>query len=287
MQKIILTGASGYVGTSFIRKFAKKYEFILISKNKSIEKYNDIFPNLQVLNVDDINVDTFQNKNIYAFVHLAAFGSYLTDSKHIKDLIRANIELPTKILDLYSTSGGINFLNIGSYWQHYRNNTYFPNSLYAASKQAFEDIVDFYVLNKNFNAITIKLFETYGPNDPRPKLLKLVYDAGKGNHEIDLTSGNQLANYTHIDDISEAINIALQSFNRGHHKYLVKSSKTYKLKEIIEKFVSINHLDVKLKWGERPHSKRDFFHEVNIHPILPGWSDTIKIDEGLKELYQS
>ena len=59
-------------------------------------------------------------------------------------------------------------VNTGTSWQHYENKDYSPVNLYAATKQSFEAILQYYVEVASLKAITLKLFETYGLDDPRP-----------------------------------------------------------------------------------------------------------------------
>src|SRR5690606_40584249 len=64
-------------------------------------------------------------------------------------------------------------INTSSYSQHVNQEHYNPNSLYAATKQAYEDILRFY--STKLNIINLVLFDNFGPNDPRPKIMNLLY----------------------------------------------------------------------------------------------------------------
>ena len=49
-----------------------------------------------------------------------------------------------RLVEALAQGGCGTFVNTGSAWQHVDGEPYRPKSLYAATKQAFEDIVHFY-----------------------------------------------------------------------------------------------------------------------------------------------
>jgi CDP-3, 6-dideoxy-D-glycero-L-glycero-4-hexulose-4-reductase len=55
-------------------------------------------------------------------------------------MITSNITFGTKLLEIASRTGVKTFINTSSAMQNYDNNSYSPTNLYAATKQAFEDI---------------------------------------------------------------------------------------------------------------------------------------------------
>ena len=65
-------------------------------------------------------------------------------------------------------------LTAGTAWQHYNNQSYDPVCLYAATKQAYECLIDYYVKVHGLHAVTVKLHDTYGEGDERGKLFYLL-----------------------------------------------------------------------------------------------------------------
>ncbi len=275
-KKVLITGGTGFLGSTFISKYSDQYEFLIISR-QNIK--NSIHP-------DNLNLKTVQDFKPEFFIHLAANATLALNPTSITDIIRTNIEFPTQVLELFMLAGGKKVLNIGSYWEHKNNSSYSPNSLYAASKKAFEDLLQYYVDVRGAEAITLKIFDNYGKNDPRKKILRLVYDAHRNQTPLDLSGGEQLLNFLHAEDIAEAFNVALNKIIKSHQFFLVKSEKTSKLKEIVNEFCRVNNLTPKLNWGVREYGPYEFFEEITVHPILPGWSPKISFQEGFKDLYQ-
>ena len=67
-------------------------------------------------------------------------------------------------------AGCYRMVNTGTSWQHYENSDHRPSNLYAATKQAFEEILNFYATAYPLRVCSLHLSDTYGPNDIRPKL---------------------------------------------------------------------------------------------------------------------
>ena len=74
--------------------------------------------------------------------HIA--GYYLSDHKpeDVDRLIDSNIRFGTVLLEALAHAGGGNVVNLGSYTQNYDSTDYRPLNLYAATKQAFADVLE-------------------------------------------------------------------------------------------------------------------------------------------------
>lgn len=275
-KKVLISGGTGFLGSTFIKKYSSLYEFLVISRQ-------DI-PN--VVHPKNLTLELLQEFRPEYFMHLAAHSTMGADYKTVKETIRTNIEFPTLVTELFFQAGGKKILNVGSYWEHMNNAEYSPNSIYAASKKSFEDLLQYYVDIKGVSAVTLKLFDTYGKNDPRRKILRIIYDSHKNQLPLDISGGDQIISLVHAEDVAEAFEVGLKAISKGHQSYLVKAKQVVKLKEIINEFCRINNLSPKLNWGARPYSSQDFFTEVTVNPLLPGWSPKIALTDGLKDLFQ-
>ena len=88
--------------------------------------------------------------------------------------------------------------------QHYKNKEYSPINLYAATKQAFEDITKYYVRVSNLNFVTLELFETFGPKDTRSKIFNLLSKRTKQEKSIKLSPEKKILDMNYIDDVTDA-----------------------------------------------------------------------------------
>jgi nucleoside-diphosphate-sugar epimerase len=93
-------------------------------------------------------------------------------------LVEANVAFPTRLVDALAGLGAsARFVNAGTAWQHVGGERYRPKNLYAATKQAFEDVLAHYCERQRLRVITLNLFDTYGADDRRGKVLSALVGA--------------------------------------------------------------------------------------------------------------
>ena len=179
MNRIVVTGATGYIGSNLIRKLIDKDKevYIIVREHSRFDLIDDI--------KDKVNIFVYDNKieNLINFFnrvkpdivyHLASL--FIAEHKYsdIPNLIESNVKFGTEVLEAMNQSGTKKLINTGTAWQHYNNEEYNPVCLYAATKEAFEKIIEFYTNACGFKAITIELYDTYGPKDNRKKIINLL-----------------------------------------------------------------------------------------------------------------
>jgi nucleoside-diphosphate-sugar epimerase len=161
-------------------------------------------------------------------------------------------------------------------------------SLYAATKQAFEALLDFYIDAHGFRAITLKLFDTYGPRDPRPKLLSLLATAAATGVALDLSAGEQLIDLVYIDDVVEAFVLAGQRLLSGasgaSETYAVSSGSPVPLRQLVAQYAAVTGAQLNLRWGARPYRAREVMVPWNTGAALPGWAPTVSLEEGFRRV---
>ena len=72
--------------------------------------------------------------------HLASLFLAQHNSQQIVPLIESNVLLGVQVLEAMSSAGVKLLVNTGTSWQHFHSGSFRPVNLYAATKQAFEDI---------------------------------------------------------------------------------------------------------------------------------------------------
>jgi nucleoside-diphosphate-sugar epimerase len=233
-------------------------------------------------------IHAMRNAKPQAVFHLASL--YLTDhqEKDISDLVNSNILLGTQVLEAMTQLGVEYFVNAGTAWQQFSESNASPVNMYAATKQAFEAIVDYYADAKNISAVTLKIFDTYGPNDWRPKLVNLLIAKAKSGEGIDLSPGEQKIHLVHVDDIVDAFLIAqyhLQHSNKGAHKvYCLPSSKPHSVIELVQTIEELGGRPIYAKWGARSYRNREVMHPWLAEDVLNGWEEKIDLRTGIGSL---
>ena len=159
-------------------------------------------------------------------------------------MIQSNILFGTQLIEAMTVNGVYSLINTGTSWQHFQNQPYNPVCLYAATKQAYETILAYYMEVSPLKVVTLKLFDTYGPNDPRRKLIPLLHEAAEKQHTLAMSPGEQLIDIVHIDDICNAFVVAADRIINNvifsqWEEYAVSSGKPLLLKDIVKTYEAV------------------------------------------------
>jgi nucleoside-diphosphate-sugar epimerase len=290
-MKILMTGSTGFIGTHLYSKLKKSDCDIKVIINKNPIVYSE-----NILEEKDIHTyvnhyklkDFITSFNPDLCIHLASSSSEDGSLESIDNLINSNLKFSTELINSLSLSSCRKFINTGTSWQHYESVVYNPVNLYAATKQAFQDILLYYAEAFDFRIITLKLFDTYGPNDHRKKIINLLLNQIKSEQPIKLTPGNQLINLVHVDDIVEAYMVAIELIvkNSGEKitEYGVSSNKSISIKSLVKLIEELSGSDLNIIFGGFNYRNREVFTPWRSFNLLPGWKPKIELDAGLKEM---
>lgn len=244
MKRAIVTGATGFVGSNLCKHLIKNaWEVSIITRPSS--DYSNISSVLRSIDVFEYDgkierlIEYFNKKNADVVFHLASLFIAEHESNQIDNLVDSNIKFGLHILEAMKESRTKILINTGTSWQHYNSNEYNPVDLYAATKQAFESLIKYYVEAENIRCVTLKLFDTYGESDTRPKLINLLHKYADQRAELNMSLGEQLLDLVHVDDVVIAFLKAyeyLEEQDIQYQEFGVSSGKTIKLKELIELF---------------------------------------------------
>ncbi|MBI4707816.1 MAG: NAD-dependent epimerase/dehydratase family protein [Candidatus Omnitrophica bacterium] len=244
-MKILITGANGFIGKHLSKKLLSNgYKICTILRNESTAaemKKRGINYFADRGNTEEL-IEYFKKEKFDGCIHLASCFIVEHKSAEITDLINSNLLFSTRVLEA-SVKADINwFINTGTFWQHYENKEYSPVNLYAATKQAFEAVIRYYLDISSINIVTLKLNDTYGPEDTRPKIFRLWRDIAESGDFMEMSPGEQLVDFLYVDDVIDAYirmmeilkNEAAGNF-RGK-SYAVSSGSPVTLKELAELF---------------------------------------------------
>ncbi|QZT36140.1 NAD-dependent epimerase/dehydratase family protein [Halosquirtibacter xylanolyticus] len=294
-MRILITGATGFVGSNLTHYFIDQGYSVTVTVRDSSSFYNlkDINDKIDTILYDGTITSLkkgIKDKNIDTVLHLASLFIAEHKTDDIDNLITSNILFGTQLLEAMKVCGVKKIINTGTSWQYYHQETYNPVSLYAATKHAFSNILEYYIQAEGFKAIDLILYDTYGENDNRGKLINLLHQFSDSKKVLDMSKGEQRLYFVHISDVCYAYKVALtllDKTNTTHPIYSVRGNINYSLKEMVYLFEQVTGKNLKINWGKRAYRKREVMNPFSVGQIMPNWESKISLAEGLKLLHQS
>jgi nucleoside-diphosphate-sugar epimerase len=295
-RRALVTGATGFVGSHLVRTLVREgwVVHILVRPTSDLSALGPERDRVNVHRHDgsiQVLTTALDDSAPDVVFHLASL--FISEHKpdHVKPLISANILFPTLLLEAMAMTQVRCLVNTGTAWQHYRDAPYSPVCLYAATKQAFEAVLQYYVETHKFRAITLKLFDTYGPEDHRPKLFSLLAKAAGATEPLAMSAGDQHLNLVYIDDVVAAYLSAakrvVDASHDGHEIYAVSSNATVPLRDVVSVYERVTRTRLNIAWGAMPYRQREPMRPWSGGIALPGWSPRVSLSEGIARLAES
>lgn len=288
-MKIIVTGATGFIANAIVERLINDGHTIycIIRETTNITSLNH---QVQTF-VDTGNTDALSNffKEITpdGVLHLASLVLVNHTLEDIESLIVSNILFSTRLLEASVNSQSKWFINTGTFWQNYNDENYNPVNLYAATKQAFEDIAKFYYETEKINFVTIKLNDTFGANDTRSKIFNLWGRAIENHENLGMSPGDQIIDISYIDNIVDAYMLMLTqlqddpSYCYKGEVYAVNSEERMSLKELATLYADVTNTHVDITWGGRPYREREVMVPWTKGKPVPGWKQKIPLRDAI------
>lgn len=296
MQSALVTGGSGFIGSHLVSRLQEMgWTVSVLSRDpqRASSILQDI-PQSAVCHYDGsyesvlASVETSEPDVVF---HLASHFVAEHKIADIEPLLESNLCFGTRLLEAMSTTGVRHFVNTGTSWQNFHGDAYDPVCLYAATKQAFEDMLFFYAASGRVSAITLKLFDTYGPGDTRPKLLPALRRAAQSSEVLRMSPGEQKLDLVYIDDVVDAYVRASKRLGEEHiddtSDYAVTSGQAVPLRGLVELMQELTGGKPEVEWGARPYRVREVMEPWKGGQVVPGWAPKVGLREGLERFLQS
>lgn len=289
-ETILLTGATGFLGSHLLEAFLKKGYKVVILKRSTSNKWriNHLAGKYVSYNVDEQPLErAFSEQRIDYVVHTACHYGRNKDS--ISQVVETNLMLGIRLLDAAIRFNTNTFFNTDTLLQKYLN-------IYTLSKKQFVEWLK--QQSERIQVVNLKLEHMYGAKDDTTKFVPWVLSQLKQNvDEINLTAGEQKRDFIHVDDVVSAYLITLQKSNKleqfsefdvGTGNLMTIKSFIVKIKEAYEKETDVSNV-TSLNFGAIPYRKGEMMEvKVNIKPLINlGWKQNYKIDEGIADILKN
>lgn len=287
--RVLVTGATGFIGRHLCARLAKEGTQVHAVVRPGSRR--ETLGATAICHVHDGStrsladvLDAVQPDIVF---HVASTFLARHGADDVEPLVRSNVLFGTQLLESMSERPTARLLNVGTTWQHYEGKPYGPVNLYAATKQAFEDIAAYYHCARGAGVLTLELSDTYGPGDTRRKLFNLLHEAQASGRPLRMSPGLQEIDLVHVADVVSALlrgaELLVESAQPLMRKYQVSSGNPRPLREVVAMFESATGARVPVEWGALPYREREMM-TAWAGEGLPGWRPAVSLEDGLRRM---
>ena len=296
MKKILLTGASGFIGKNTIPFLLENdYEVHGFSR-RCKPKFLNSSIHWHSVNILDMEATKLLVESLAA-THILHLAWYTTHSrywtnKENNEWVKASLSL----LASFANSGGKRAVFAGTCAEYdwsqgacsEDNTPLKPLSLYSICKNSLREQAEQYASKNRVSFAWGRLFFLYGPEEKEERLVPSVIRALLAGKTAKCTHGRQVRDFIHVKDAASAFVALLDSDIQ--EPVNIASGNPVELRTIVELIAKdIGHPEL-VEWGAVSTSKND-------PPLLTaktkklrnqlGWSPKYNLKTGLAETIQS
>ena len=298
MKKIVITGATSFIGIHLIQEWLKEQCEIFAVVRPNSENIDRIPQNVKihVMELEMLDYDKLPdiiNKADF-FYHLAWEGARVP-YRDDKILQRKNYDCTLKAYEVAVKMGCNFFLGSGSQaeygvMQGLVDETYPCNPITEYGKEklhAYEEL-EKRTQESNIRFIWTRIFSIYGKYDYSKTLIMSAIDKMLRNEPVEMTLCTQLWDYLNVEDAARAMKMfALKQCDNG--VYNIASGDYKALKEFVKIVKEVINSKSELKFGAVKYGTNG---PTNLTPDVRkimeslDWKPEVEFGEGIKKIVQ-
>lgn len=293
-KKALITGGTGFVGSALARRLLQSGWSIdlIVRENSDLSSIED------VLRVGTAHLYDGSTESIISIMkrvqpdvvfHLASLVQVLHEPVDIIPLITSNIIFGTQLLEAMVVAKVNNIVVAASIWQYSGSDEKQAVNLYAATKQSFESIINFYHDAFGISVISLVLADTYGVADRRQKLINFLIGALDDSSVLNMSPGEQIIDISHIRDVTKSFEQAadkLMCCDEPVRESLAVSGTRLSVKQLVSTIETVSQRQLNVRFGGRPYRAREIMKPAQLPELKADWRKTT-LDEGVQELVEA
>jgi len=305
-MKILITGASGFIGTHLQTYLKKRNTYT--GSNRGSSDFMDVYSLLRGTHLifsknNLIRANLLKKAHIETIIekikpdvvyHLAAQSLITSSWENPIETFHTNIDPTVYLLEAIRTkSNKTRIIIVGSSSEYEKSNknitetsALLPNSPYALSKLVQDHLGLLYHRAYGLDVIRIRPFNIIGPgkkNDSIYDFCKGIIAIEKGKQK-ELSVGNLevYRDFLDIEDFLEAMDIIMKKGIKGK-VYNICSSKNYQVKKVLEILTSLSKKPITVHIDKHKFRPIDEKKKIGDNTLLQhlGWRQQISIDTSL------
>ena len=302
-KKILICGATGFIGRNMVEHFLKRNDMEVIGVFNKRPKYD--LPNLKWVKADlnnsadvsraldgiDIVIQaaatTSGSKDIVARPYIHVTDNAVMNSLLLREAYENNVEhfiFPSCTV-MYQPS------KVGLTEEDCDGNDRLLSKYFGVgnTKVYIEKMCDFYSTLGRTKHTVIRHSNIYGPHDKYDLERSHVFGATitKAMTNNDTFSiwgpGTETRDFLHVDDLVDFIELALEKQESAYELFNVGCGYDTSIKDLVNKIIEISGKDLKTEHDlSMPHLPTSLFLDCTKAKELLGWEPKISLEDGIK-----
>lgn len=287
MRNVLVTGGTGFVGRHLVRSLAADGVEVHVPTRASSARRPALPASVHLhplerpsVDVADL-VDQVRPDTVF---HLATHFVARHRPSELADMVDSNVTLGTVLAEA-AASVGARLVHTTSAWQHHGGAEYDPVSLYAAMKQALVDVLRYFTEVDGLDAREVCLFDTYGPDDDRRKLVDVLLSGAASGVPLEMSSGRQLVDLTHVADVVAGLRLAAEHPGPVRGRFVVRSGAPVTVRALADVVRDVTGRPLEIRWGVRPDRPREMVEDWTVTSEPWAWHPARTLPEGLADVW--
>ncbi|MCS7231878.1 MAG: NAD(P)-dependent oxidoreductase [Elusimicrobiota bacterium] len=294
-EKAIVIGGAGFIGSNLVKRLLEEEVEVLVIDNLFTGRKEFLDSRADFVKID-IRSEKLKDK-ISKFmpdlvVHMAAIHYIPYCNSHPEETFDVNVMGTRNILEICSMlprKPKFLFASSAAVYPPLKiplsEDLAGPIDIYGKTKLIGEDLTKIFFKD----ALIVRLFNVYGPNDPVPHLIpEILKQIKKGRRELKLGNLTPRRDYIHVDDVCDAIVSLLSNMKSG--TFNIGTGCSYSVKEVVDVVSEILNENIKIvqdKKKVRKVEREDLVADISKIQNEIAWRPKISFKTGIKNLLET
>jgi UDP-glucose 4-epimerase len=299
MEKILVTGGAGLIGSNIAKKLAKDNHVIILDNFSTGRREN--CKNLDVIEYDIRNTDLGKIlEGVDVVYHMAAELGVERIVGRDKELWEVEVDGTENLLKACVNASVKKFLfaSTSEVYGHYpddklpmsENDAFEPDTLYGQAKRKGEELCRSYSEKYGMKTVSIRYFNVYGPHQSRGGFVvpAFIHCLLNGKDIKINADGKQVRDFTYVDDAADAtIKVCQDGFDK--EVFNIGSGKPVSMNELAKKLMDVSGIETNIIYVpiRRPTDTHNKYANAAKIKNAVGWNATTGLEDGLRITLES
>lgn len=299
MERVLITGGTGFVGSNFVYKFLELGHevHLIVRENSNLKRIVPIMDKVVLHAVDlfsEQDVEKCVKKIQPAIIlHFAAYGAYPARQKETRETIDTNILATVNLLHACNKISFKCLINAGSSSEYGEKDHPMmeeelaePNSLYGVTKVASTLYCSYFAKKFDLPIVTARLFSPYGYFDNRNRLMPSIISSALSGKVFNAPSPSPVRDFIFIEDVmSVYLKIIANANSIKGQVFNIASGVQYSIGEIISIVEEITNRKINVVYGGvgiHQHEPKMWVADISKIQKILNWTPQTTLKEGLQ-----